>query len=106
MNKLLELPVSQRPRAVVAVNDPVAFGAMDAIREAGLRIPEDIAIVGFTNDIRASLVNPPLTTVHQPAFEVGKKAASKIIKTIEYEDEPVENVELITKLVIRQSCGS
>ncbi|NCP84827.1 MAG: LacI family transcriptional regulator [Bacteroidetes bacterium] len=106
MNQLLSLSEKERPRAVVAVNDPVAIGAMEAIKEAGLRIPEDIAIVGFTNDIRASLVNPPLTTVHQPAFEVGKKAAFKIIKTIEYEDEPVENVELITKLIIRKSCGS
>jgi DNA-binding LacI/PurR family transcriptional regulator len=105
MNRLLALPKEIRPRAVVAVNDPVAFGAMDAIREAGLSIPNDIAIVGFTDDIRAELVACPLTTVQQPAYEVGKKAASKLIRTIENRDEPVETVELITKLVIRKSCG-
>jgi DNA-binding LacI/PurR family transcriptional regulator len=105
MNKLLALPKEIRPRAVVAVNDPVAFGAMDAIREAGLDIPNDIAIAGFTDDIRAKLVACPLTTVQQPAYEVGKKAASKLIRTIENKDEPVENVELITTLVIRKSCG-
>lgn len=105
MIKLLALPEDIRPRAVVAVNDPVAFGAMDAIREAGLDIPNDIAIAGFTDDIRAKLVACPLTTVQQPAYEVGKKAASKLIRTIENKDEPVENVELITKLVIRKSCG-
>jgi DNA-binding LacI/PurR family transcriptional regulator len=105
MNKLLALPKEIRPRAVVAVNDPVAFGAMDAIREAGLEIPNDIAIAGFTDDIRAKLVACPLTTVQQPAYEVGKKAASKLIRTIENKDETVENVELMTKIVIRKSCG-
>jgi DNA-binding LacI/PurR family transcriptional regulator len=104
MQQLLTLP--GRPRAVVAVNDPVAIGAMSAIREAGLRIPEDIAIVGFTNDIRASLMQPPLTTVNQPAYEVGRKAASKLIKMIDNPEEPVENVELIARLVVRESCGS
>ncbi|TVQ11763.1 MAG: LacI family transcriptional regulator [Balneolaceae bacterium] len=106
MGKLLTLPEKARPNAVAAVNDPVAFGAMDAIREAGLKVPDDIAIVGFTNDIRAGLVASPLTTVHQPAYEVGKKAASKLIKTIEDRTERVENVQLITKLIIRKSCGS
>ena len=105
MGKLLALPEEVRPRAVVAVNDPVAFGAMEAIKEAGLCIPGDVAIVGFTNDIRAELVSCPLTTVHQPAYEVGKKAASKLIKTIENKSEPAENIELITSLVIRRSCG-
>ncbi len=106
MNELLMLPEKDRPRAIVAVNDPVAFGAMDAIKEANLRIPEDIAIVGFTNDIRAKLVTPPLTTVNQPAYDVGKKAASKLIATIQEKGDLVENVELITSLVIRESCGS
>jgi len=105
MKKLLALPEESRPRAVVAVNDPVAIGAMSAIKEEGLNIPEDIAIVGFTNDIRAELMPCPLTTVHQPAYEVGKKAASKLIKTIENNNEPIENIELITSLVIRHSCG-
>lgn len=105
MKKLLALPEKNRPRAVVAVNDPVAIGAMSAIKEEGLNIPDDIAIVGFTNDIRAELMPCPLTTVHQPAYEVGKKAASKLIKTIENNNEPIENIELITSLVIRHSCG-
>lgn len=106
MGKLLQLSEDDRPDALVAVNDPVAFGAMEAIKEAGLRVPEDFAIVGFTNDIRAELVACPLTTVHQPAYELGKKAASKLISTIEDDDEPIENVELITRLVVRKSCGS
>ena len=105
MNKILSLPKSDQPEAIVAVNDPVAFGAIEAIYEEGLKIPDDIAIVGFTNDIRAELYSPPLTTIHQPAYDVGKKAATKMINTIENDDEPVENIELISKLVVRKSCG-
>lgn len=105
MNMLLALPAEQRPRAVVAVNDPVAIGAMDAIKNAGLRVPDDIAIVGFTNDIRAELMYSPLTTVHQPANEIGQEAAAKLIRTIENKDEPVEHLVLDAKLVIRKSCG-
>lgn len=105
MNMLLALPADKRPRAVVAVNDPVAIGAMDAIRKAGLRVPDDIAIVGFTNDIRAELMYSPLTTVHQPAHEIGRQAATKLIRTIENKDEPVEQMFLDTSIVIRKSCG-
>ncbi|MFH5832474.1 LacI family DNA-binding transcriptional regulator [Halalkalibaculum sp. DA384] len=105
MQKLLQLPDEDRPRAVVAVNDPAAFGAMDAIREEGLSIPEDIAIVGFTDEVRSELVDCPLTTIHQPAYNVGKRGAEKLISTIE-EDEPlIENIEIATEMVIRKSCG-
>ncbi len=105
MKKLLMLPGEIRPRAVVSINDPVAFGAIDAIWEQGLSIPHDVAIVGFTNDIRAGMISCPLTTVHQPAYEVGKKAVNKLINTIESDDEPLENIEIITSLKIRSSCG-
>ncbi len=105
MQRLLGLPKKERPRAVVAVNDPAAFGAMKAIKEAGLRIPEDIAIVGFSDDIRAELMPAPLTTVRQPAYEVGKAAARKLIAHIENKKESVENLTIKTELVIRKSCG-
>lgn len=105
MKKLLELPEDQWPRAVATVNDPSAFGAIGAIEEQGLSIPEDIAIVGFTDDVRAPLLKSPLTTVHQPAYEVGKKGAEKLIRTIEDPDEPLENIKVITTLKIRSSCG-
>src|SRR5699024_11095941 len=105
MKKLLELPESKRPKAVFAVKDPVAFGAMDAIYEHGLTIPDDIAITGFSDDIRAPLVKSPLTTVVQPAYDLGKRAARKLISQIENEEEPLENIELLTSLKIRESCG-
>lgn len=106
MSKLLEAHKKNPPRAVFAVNDPAAFGAMEAIYNHGFTIPDNIAIVGFSDDIRASLMKSPLTTVRQPAYELGKWAAQKLIKLIENEDEPVENIEIKTELVIRESCGA
>ncbi len=93
------------PDAVVAVNDPTAIGAMNAIQEFELSIPEDIAIVGFTDDIRSPLMEVPLTTVHQPAYEMGERAAEKLIEVIENEDAPIEKIEVPTSLKIRSSCG-
>ncbi|HTX18783.1 MAG TPA: LacI family DNA-binding transcriptional regulator, partial [Bacteroidota bacterium] len=63
------------PDAIFAVNDPVAIGAFQKIREAGLKIPSDVAIIGFSNNKITALIDPPLTTVKQPSFEMGKKAA-------------------------------
>lgn len=105
MKTLLSLPREEYPEAIVCANDPVAFGAIKAINEAGLKIPDDLAIVGFTDDIRASLLETPLTTVHQPAYEVGKSAVKKLLQTIANPNEPVENIEVLTSLKIRQSCG-
>lgn len=105
MEKILQLPEKDRPRAIVAVNDPAAIGAMEAIYEQGLKIPEDFAIVGFSDDIRAELMKSPLTTVRQRAYDIGRIAAEKLIGTIENEDEPVENRVIATELVLRNSCG-
>lgn len=105
MKKILELPDDEIPRAVLTANDPAAIGAMEAIEEFGYSIPDDIAIGGFSNDIRARLLKCPLSTVYQPTESIGRKAAEKLIKVIENKDEPVENIELLTSLVIRESCG-
>ncbi len=71
------------PDSVFCINDPVAIGAYQRIQEAGLRIPDDIGIVGFSNNKITTLVNPQLTTVDQPSFEMGKKAAEILIDIIE-----------------------
>ncbi len=105
MNKLLDLPGQLRPRAVVAVNDPAAFGAIRAILKRGLRIPDDVAIVGFSDDIRTALMPAPLTTIRQPAYEVGRTAAQKLIAVVEGKLPNVDNIVLLAKEVIRQSCG-
>jgi DNA-binding LacI/PurR family transcriptional regulator len=91
------------PDAIFAVNDPVAIGAFQRIKEANLKIPDDIAIMGFSNNKITSLVDPPLTTVDQPSFEMGKKSAEICIKMIE--DKIIDRKTLIleTKLIIRGS---
>ncbi len=103
MKKILILPKNSLPDAVVSVTDPAAFGAIKAMIENGLKIPEDIAIVGFSDDIRADLMPTPLTTVKQPAYEVGKRAAKKLIAHIENENEQAEEIIIKTDLVIRKS---
>ncbi|NIA09967.1 MAG: substrate-binding domain-containing protein [Nitrospiraceae bacterium] len=105
MKQLLALPHGKRPRAVVAINDPAAFGAMEAIYEKGLKIPEDIAIVGFSDDIRASLMPTPLTTIRQPAYEIGKAASQKLIDIIEGRNIKPEKIVIDGDIIIRKSCG-
>jgi DNA-binding LacI/PurR family transcriptional regulator len=105
MKEILQLPKEKQPEAIVSVNDPVAYGAMQAVREAGLSIPEDIAITGFTDDIMAPLVSPPLTTVFQDGYEMGRQAAQKLINIIEQKDDKLEMICIKTSLVIRESCG-
>lgn len=105
MKELLIRSEKSWPEAVVAVNDPSAYGAMRAIREAGLSIPADIAITGFSDDVMARYVEPPLTTIFQGGYEIGHCAAKKLIDTIE-SDEEAETILVDTKLVVRESCGA
>jgi DNA-binding LacI/PurR family transcriptional regulator len=91
------------PDAIFAVNDPVAIGAFQRIKEAGLRIPDDIAIVGFSNNKITSLVDPPITTVDQPSFEMGRKAAEILISTIEDRTIEPKTLVLDAKLIVRGS---
>lgn len=105
MVKLLEKGGGEHPGAVVFVNDPTAIGAIEAIKEYGLTIPDDIAIVGFTDDIRSSLLDVPLTTVRQPAYQMGEQAAEKLISVIEEDETTIERIEVPTTLKIRSSCG-
>ena len=103
MQQLLDLP--ERPTAVFAASDVVALGAMSAIHSAGLRIPHDIAVVGFDDIFLAAHAHPPLTTVRVPAYGLGWTAAEVLIALIEGDDD-VSSVTLETELVIRESCGA
>jgi LacI family transcriptional regulator len=97
--------VDPPPTAIFASNDLSAFGAMDAARECGLRIPDDISIVGFDDIPQASLVYPKLTTVRQPLEEMGQVAVKMLLERIKDQSHPPQRVELETQLVIRDSCG-
>lgn len=96
--------VDPPPTAIFASNDMSAFGAMDAAREHGLRIPEDISIVGFDDIPQASLVYPKLTTVRQPLEQMGQVAAEMLVERIADPSRPPQRVTLATQLIIRDSC--
>jgi LacI family transcriptional regulator len=99
---LLEL--SHPPTAILASNDVSAFGVMEAIREHGLRIPDDVSVVGFDDIPQAAHVHPPLTTVRQPLEKMGRTATRMLLEYIKDPQRPIERTELSTELVIRQSC--
>lgn len=103
MHQLLAL--QEVPDAVFTVNDPVAIGAFLHIREQGFSVPDDIALVGFSNNPNTALITPRLTTVNQPAFEIGRQAVSLLMKnfTPGHNPLPVETIILKTQLIIRES---
>ncbi len=103
--KRLLQSVDPLPTAIFASNDLSAFGAMDAARECGLRIPDDISIIGFDDIPQASLVFPKLTTVRQPLVEMGQVAVKMLMERIEDQTRPPQQVALATQLIIRDSCG-
>ncbi len=94
-----------RPSAICAISDDLAIGAMRAFKDQGLRIPQDMAMVGYSDIEIASLVDPPLTTVSAPAYEMGVQAMGMLKEMIITKKDRMENVTLPTKLVIRRSCG-
>ncbi|MCD4728610.1 MAG: LacI family transcriptional regulator [Pirellulales bacterium] len=98
--KLLALP--SPPDAIFGINDTVAFAVMKEIRVAGLIVPDDIAVAGFTNDYHATVVHPSLTSITHPTVEMGKSAASLLFNKLEG-DNSIRNVKLETKLMIRGS---
>jgi DNA-binding LacI/PurR family transcriptional regulator len=104
-NSVTELLAEHRDiDAIFAADDESASGAMMAIRESGLRIPEDVAVVGFDDTQLAPHLLPPLTTIHAPIEEVGRQAALQLIQLIS--GESVDPVTLLpTELIIRESCG-
>jgi LacI family transcriptional regulator len=93
------------PTAIFAANDLAAFGAMDAAREYGLSIPNDISIIGFDDIPQASFVYPKLTTVRQPLEKMGQVAVKILLEQIEDQSRPPQRIALATQLIIRDSCG-
>ncbi|HZU86488.1 MAG TPA: LacI family DNA-binding transcriptional regulator [Anaerolineaceae bacterium] len=95
-----------QPDAVFAASDIMAAGAMRAVLEAGLRVPEDIAFVGFDDLPVTSLVNVALTTVRQPVVQLGVQAVELLLDVIENGATPPRRIIIDTELVIRESCGA
>ncbi|GAB3954876.1 LacI family DNA-binding transcriptional regulator [Kribbella albertanoniae] len=101
---LLDLP--DRPTAIFAGSDEVALGVMEAARARGLRIPEDLSVVGFDDTQVARLASPPLTTVKQPLREMGAVALRTALRLAAGETVDSHHVELATTLIIRGSAAA
>jgi DNA-binding LacI/PurR family transcriptional regulator len=100
---LLALP--DPPTAIFCVNDRTAFGVLAALDELELAVPEDVSVVGFDDVPLAGLVHPALTTVRQPAQEIGRQAATYLLERIVHPDTPHQRSVLPCKLVVRRSSG-
>jgi len=103
MQQLLE--IEPLPTAVFIASDTVALGSLNALYEKGIRVPEDMAVVGFDDIALARYVIPPLTTIHLPAYSLGLGAANMLIQQINNNFEESSEIILQTRLVIRESSG-
>jgi len=104
MKRLLSLP--ERPHAVFCLNDVAALGAMRAIGEAGLSVPDDVAVVGFDNIEESGYGYVPLTTVSQPREEIARHAVELFLRRLDNPQEDAhEKITVDVELVIRASCG-
>jgi DNA-binding LacI/PurR family transcriptional regulator len=102
--ELINLP--NTPDAIFCTCDAMAFGSINCLKNHGFRIPQDIAVVGFTDEPFSELVDPKLTTISQPAYDIGRNAADLLIKELQTGKIPTEPItkKMSTKLVIRSSA--
>jgi LacI family transcriptional regulator len=102
--RFLALP--HRPEALFASNDSMAIGALSALREAGVRVPEDVAVGGFDDIPMARYTSPPLTSVRVPMGELGARAVRRLVLAVGTEgNQPTRRETLPTSLIVRASCG-
>ena len=103
MKKLLR--TKDRPTAVFTISERGAIGALRAVRETGLKVPDDISIVSFDDSPMVRFMDPPLTVVAQPLYEIGEKALELLLRRIENNSIfPPEEIVIKPKLIIRESC--
>ncbi|MFO7742459.1 MAG: LacI family DNA-binding transcriptional regulator [Anaerolineae bacterium] len=101
--------LSNRPTAIFAASDMMAIGALKALRNGGLQVPQDVALAGFDDIPAASVIEPGLTTVRQPIQRLGSLAVEILVSVLDGEhaaDCPTHRVVLPTELVVRASCGA
>jgi LacI family transcriptional regulator len=97
------LDIDDPPTAIFASNDVMALGAMDAVRSHGLRVPEDVSVLGFDDIPQAALVRPTLTTVRQPLEQMGRVATQMLLDMLKNPEKEINRVELPTELMARGS---
>jgi LacI family transcriptional regulator len=103
---MLLLQFSPRPTAIFAANDLIALGVLAALRELGLRCPEDVSLVGFDDLELASFTNPALTTVAQPAYQMGARATALLFERLQGESMPSQHIVMKATLKVRDSTAA
>jgi len=98
------LALAEPPTAIIAASDALAVGTLRALRVAGVRVPEDVALVSFDDPVFADLLDPPLTALSRHDREIGELAASMLLRLLAGEREPAE-VRVPLELIVRRSCG-
>jgi DNA-binding LacI/PurR family transcriptional regulator len=99
------LEAADRPTAIFSMNDRMATGVMRRARELGLRVPDDLSLVGFDDISLAALLDPPLTTIRQPSVEQGRVAVNKLFELIKEGKKEFETVILPVELIVRGSTA-
>jgi LacI family transcriptional regulator len=99
------MKMKKPPAAIFACNDLMAIGVLMALEEEGIRVPEDVAVVGYDDTLLASVVRPRLTTIAQPKYEIGAIACRLLIDRLDNPDKPPEHIVLQPHLVIRESSA-
>jgi LacI family transcriptional regulator len=100
------LNISPRPTALFIASDTVALGCMNALYQNRIRVPEDVAIVGFDDIPLSKFIAPPLSTIRLPAYGLGWGAANLLVQWLEEKQIPTHEVILETELIVRESCGA
>ena len=103
VKKLME--IDNPPEAIFVATDNMAIGAMDSIKDKDLKIPQDVAVVGFDNIRMSNVVEPRLTTVDMPLHKMGVYGARLLFDRIEETQKERQEIVLQTKMKIRKSCG-
>lgn len=97
------LEMEHKPEAIFTGNNLITLGALESIAAMGLRIPEDVAIIGFDDMPFSNTLNPPLTAVRQPAYEIGRRAAELLYQRIQEPERPHVKIMMETELIVRKS---
>ncbi|WP_416306037.1 LacI family DNA-binding transcriptional regulator [Neptunicella sp. SCSIO 80796] len=101
--KLLELP--EPPTAIFCFSDNIAYGAMSALHDHNIKVPEQMSLVGFDDTEYSAYMNPPLTTIHQPLVEIGQNCMDLLLAQLEHKPIARRYIELPVQLLVRGSTG-
>ncbi len=102
MQKLIDS--NDLPTAIIASSDPIAFGALRALTDKGIKVPQDISLMGFDDTSLSSFTSPPLTTIHAPAYDMGSFGANIVFNILKQHPATAMKIKLPCQLMERQSC--